>query len=146
MLTNTRISALINAINDAKACAKPCCAALRDEAQQAINDAMLHRAAVSKARPEARGRPLAALYEVELGSQWRVEVLGARAAHEIVAKTLTEQGGGRAPTLGSMQVSLSKNGQWWRLLETGNGTEPLSVRRIKRPLPAETDDKRQTGE
>lgn len=107
--------------------------------ERAIQAAVAHRAAQARAAharpPESRGGGAGRLPEVEytvsLRGQWDEDVMGARAAHQLVLQTLFELDGGlvQGPSLGSMQVQLSRKGTWSRDIETSNGKEMLSVQR-----------------
>lgn len=82
------------------------------------------------------GRPLAS-YLVELDPEWRTVVQGMRAVQELVAETLTEKpGNGQPPSAGSLAVTISRQGQWTRLLETDIGVQVLTVTRAKTDNPS----------
>lgn len=82
------------------------------------------------------GRPPSQWFTVAMGSLWERRVLGAKAALQIVAETLTEYAGnGEPPTIGSVQVQLSKRGHWHRHMYTDNGEHGLTVAKCKGPVP-----------
>lgn len=90
-----------------------------------------HAAQAANIKGRTVGRPAAAIYSVALGDLWRVQVTGARAAYDLICKTLAENpSGGEPPKLASMQVNLSRKGAWWRLVETDAGQQALEVRRV----------------
>lgn len=73
-------------------------------------------------------------FTVAMGSLWQVQVQGAKAAHDLVTEVLTEnRGNGKPPTLNSMQVALSRAGQWWRLVDTDAGQHALEVAKCDAP-------------
>lgn len=85
------------------------------------------------ANPNANaGRPPSQWYSVSLGSLWEAYVLGTSAAVEMVNEELAQH---KMPLakVGSLTVSLSKNGQWYRAIHTDNGRYDLCVKKIKPP-------------
>lgn len=141
MLTVTQSKVLMDAIAAAQDCKAPACKASAAALVALLRGDLDHKHNATTARNASRkpgkaGAPTVA-YTVELEPDWRVTVRGAKAAHKLITETCAEHGpsvAGHAPSLGSMQVQLSRTGQWWRLLETSNGTKTLSVRRNKQPV------------
>lgn len=109
-----------------------------DVLRHALRAASAHRRAQAKAAlarpPETRsgghGKPPSVALTVSLQGQWDQPVQGARAAHELVVATLealdvTQQ----PPSIGTLQVSLSRKGWWEREVATDDGTQMVTVRR-----------------
>ena len=102
---------------------------------------------VTRARASARkstghgkpGRPPQNRYVVALGSQATAHVQGARAALALVAEWLAANAPGqRAPSMGSLQVTLSRNGHWWRMVETATGAHAITITRAQGDLEPRT--------
>jgi hypothetical protein len=79
-----------------------------------------------------KGRPPSQWFQVDCGNQWRVKVLGMRAAMELVNTELAKN---KMPlaSYGSLSVKLSTTGQWWRVVETFNGRQDLGIRKCGPP-------------
>lgn len=91
--------------------------------------AALAAAAQGRVRP-APGKRATLQLSVSFGAEWTQTVLGADAAHRIVAETLAAHpGNGSAPTLASFKVILASRKQWARLLDTDAGQHLLAVAR-----------------
>lgn len=129
------------AIGAALAYLTKCKAAGADAHAAALADVVARNGAARAAmrgRPagsgSAQGRTPSTWFRVSLGGLWSTRVQGAKAAHDLVTETLTEnRGNGAPPTLGSMQVQLSRSGMWWRLLDTDMGQHSLEVQKCAAP-------------
>lgn len=108
------------------------------EAAKALNNVLAedaaHRAAISEAQSTRQRKPGTGAptkrYRVELEPGWTMHVDGAKAAAQAVADTLKELGSKRTPPKAtSMGVALSRQGQWFALIDTDNGTVSLTVSR-----------------
>ena len=145
MLTNQELTVVASAVAALTGHKDPALAAHAKALAAIVASGARARATVGAASASRRGtgqkgRPTVP-YIVDFDPEWTMHVQGAKAAHALVAETLAEHtAGGRPPSLGSIQVSLSKTGHWMRLVETGNGTRALTVSRGKDQVPAEVAD------
>jgi hypothetical protein len=105
-------------------------AALAEQINAALLASSATKATLS-GRPRGRnaGAPRVN-YMVELAPGWQSTAAGSKATHELIVATLKEHGQRGAPTVGSLAVTLSRNGQWQRLWDSADGTLALTVRKM----------------
>jgi hypothetical protein len=104
--------------------------AARNAAAKQINEALAahSQAILNNKRYGKPGRAPSTTYKVAATGQGAVTVLGARAAHAQLQRALAALGvPRRAPSLASLQVALSRAGQWAATVDTDNGTVEVSV-------------------
>jgi hypothetical protein len=104
--------------------------ARRNAVAEQINEVLTTYAqtVLSKRHNGARGRIASIHYKVAATGQATITVLGARAAHTELQRVLAALGAPRrAPSLASLQVALSRAGQWTATVDTDNGAVEISV-------------------
>jgi hypothetical protein len=104
--------------------------AARNAAAKQIDEALAAhaQAILTTGRGGARGRNASTTYKVAATGQGAVTVLGARAAHAQLQRVLAALGAPRrAPSLASLQVTLSRAGQWTATVDTDNGAVEIAV-------------------
>lgn len=123
---------------------------LADEADTAIREhvtAISRMAGAAALRPKRAnsGRPPSTEYIVELNPRWTTTVLGTTAVHELVVATLEELGETYVPARSSIAAYMSMKGQWWRNIETDEGTLILSVKKVQPKVEKPSKPKGETG-
>lgn len=103
--------------------------ALNDLLTEQRRQASAHTKALKNRKPgKSGGQKLAYVVVVEPGGAWLAH--GMAEAHTILTERLMElEPQASVPSARSMAAIISAKGQWWRMVEHGNGTTAITLRK-----------------
>lgn len=133
LLTLTRVAAAMGAAAASLSGqdAKRLSAAL-DELNELLTASLQSRVATGQRLARAtNGRPPSASYMIDVSNMAPRTVIGGQAAADAVNEVLAENGERQRVTANALSVGIARNGQWFRLVETSNGTIVVSVTKVK---------------